>query len=198
MTERRAKKDGGIARAFLKYRDVLTGALLRLSVQPSDVDDILQEALARALEADGKDEIRHPKSYLFQIARNMVFREHQRRAREVQGEIDEAILESSDAPTDESVHYKQMLRAFWEAMETLPKAQRRAILLRRLYGLTQRQVAEKMGVSVSSVEKYFAQGMRQCQAVMKARGFELEGASGALRQARRHAAHTDRKDGSHE
>jgi DNA-directed RNA polymerase specialized sigma24 family protein len=38
-----------IVNAFLTYKEVLVRVLLRLSVQPADVDDILQESLVRAL-----------------------------------------------------------------------------------------------------------------------------------------------------
>lgn len=175
-TQKRSKmRDTGnrIVRAFLNYRDVLTAALLKLSVKPFDVDDILQESLARALEADEVERIKYPQSYLFMVSRNMVFREQQRRAREVQCQIDDAVFESSAAAADEEAHHKQMLQVFWEAIDSLPKAHQRAILLRRIYGLTQKEVAKKMGVSQSSVEKYFAQGIRRCQDIMAARGFQL-------------------------
>ena len=64
-----------------------------------------------------------------------------------------------------------MLEIFWEAMGSLPRNHQRAILLRRLYGLSHKEVARKLGVSVSSVEKYFAQGMKRCQDLMLRRGY---------------------------
>jgi DNA-directed RNA polymerase specialized sigma24 family protein len=76
-----------IVRAFLDYRDAIVRMLLRLSVRPEDVDDILQESLARAMEADRAGGVELPKSYLFAISRHMVFREQERRMREVQMEI---------------------------------------------------------------------------------------------------------------
>ncbi|MCG8440697.1 MAG: sigma-70 family RNA polymerase sigma factor [Caulobacterales bacterium] len=152
---------------------MLVKALLRMSVQPGDVDDILQEALARTLEADGKKALHFPKSYLFTVSRNMVFREQERSSREVQCEIDEALLASNAVPVDDEIYYKQMLQAFWDAVDSLPKNHKRAILLRRLYGFSQKDIAKKMGVSLSSVEKYFAQGIKRCQDVMSRRGFDM-------------------------
>ena len=166
-------KNNRIVRAFLNYRDVLTRVLLRLSVKPSDVDDILQEALARALEANQKQRIEYPKSYLFTISRNMVYRENQRQAREVQREINEATLDSYAPPIDEEVHYKNMLQVFGKALDSLPQTHRRAILLRKIYGLSQKEIAKKMDVSLSSVEKYFAQGIKRCQDVMRRQGYDI-------------------------
>ena len=170
MSKRKAK----ILTAFAEYRDVLVRCMLRLSVRPSDVDDILQESLARTLEATNSRDIDHPKSYLFTVSRNIVFRDQERCAREVQWEIDEAVLESSSSPADRELYYKQMLEVFWETLETLPISHRRAILLRRVYGFSHKQVAKKMDLSVSTVEKYFARGIKRCQDVMAGRGYGVE------------------------
>lgn len=160
-----------IVGTFLKYRDALIRALLRLSVRPEDVDDILQESLARAIEADQKSTIDLPKSYLFAVSRNLVFREQERRSREVLMEIDEAIIDSKTVDATEEAHSREMLDVFCEAMQTLPASHQRAIILRRVYGLSHREVATKMGVSLSSVEKYYAKGIRRCQQIMDKRGY---------------------------
>lgn len=169
-----ADSNSRIISAFLSYKNVLVRVLLRLRVQPADVDDILQESLARTLSADGETRLRFPKSYLYTVARNIAFAENERRSREVQCEIDEAILESDAAPADEVLHYKQMLSVFWDAMSTLPKTHQQAILLRRVYGLSHKEIARKMGVSISSVEKYFAQGIKRCQDILSGRGYGVE------------------------
>lgn len=176
------KTENRIVRAYLAYREVLVRVLLRMSVKPADVDDILQESLARTLHAENRAPLEYPKSYLYTVARNIVFEEKARRAREVQCEINEAILASDSAPVDEQLHHEKMLAIFWEAMSTLPRNHQRAILMRRIYGLSHKQVAKKMGVSISSVEKYFAQGIRRCEDLMSQRGYVLGQAGTAARQ----------------
>ncbi len=165
-----------IVAAFLGYKEVLVRVLLRMSVKPADVDDILQESLTRALRAESRGPLEHPKSYLYTVARNLVFEERERRGREVQYEINETVLASDSAPVDEELHHEKMLEIFWEAMGSLPRNHQRAILLRRLYGLSHKEVARKLGVSVSSVEKYFAQGMKRCQDLMSRRGYGFNNA----------------------
>ncbi|MGS2722739.1 RNA polymerase sigma factor [Porticoccus sp. GXU_MW_L64] len=168
-----AKKHNRILEAFYQYRDVLVRTLVRMSVAPADVDDILQETLARTIDADQTNSIEFPKSYLFSVSRNMVLREQKRKSREVLTSIDEAIADENAHESSDDLYYRQMLAVFWAAMDSLPQAQRRAIMLRRIYGLSQKEVAEKMNVSVSSVEKYFAQGIRRCQDTMKNKGFDV-------------------------
>lgn len=162
-----------IVAAFLGYKEVLVRVLLRMSVKPADVDDILQESVARALRAENRGPLEHPRSYLYTVVRNLVFEERERRAREVQYEINDAILASDSAPVDDELHHEKMLEIFWEAMGSLPRNHQRAILLRRLYGLSHKEVAGKLGVTVSSVEKYFAQGIRRCEDLMLRRGYSL-------------------------
>lgn len=171
-----------IVKAYLGYKQILVRVLLRMSVKPADVDDILQESLARTLRAETRGPLEHPRSYLYTVARNIVFEEKERRAREVQCEINDAILASDSAPIDEELHHEKMLDIFWEAMSTLPRNHQRAILLRRIYGLSHREVAKKMGVSISSVEKYFAQGIKRCEDLMSRRGYELEDAGVAAKR----------------
>ncbi len=91
-------------------------------------------------------------------------------------EIDETILEANAARIDEAVHYEQLLEVFCEAMGILRKAHQRAILLRRVYGLSHKEIAKKRkkGVSIRSVEKYFAPGIRRCQDIMSRRGYGVE------------------------
>ena len=164
-----------ITNVFLEHRDAIVRMILRLSVKPEDVDDILQESLLRVFEADEKKKIRRPKSYLFKVSRNMVFRRRERRSREVLSEIDEASIDSRSVPADRDLHYRRMHDAFWEALSTLPQPHQRAILLRRVYGFSQKEVAGKMGVSVSSVEKYIAHGIKTCRRAMRRGGYDALG-----------------------
>ncbi|MFC3052334.1 RNA polymerase sigma factor [Kordiimonas pumila] len=169
-----SKMHDSIIKTFLSYREVLVRTLLRMSVKPEDIDDILQETIVRAIAAHEKTPLVFPKSYLYTVSRNMVLEEHQRRSREIQGEIDEALQESEAPLADEVMQHKQTLAAFWEAMEGLPKTHQRAILLRRVYGFSHKEIAKKLGVSISSVEKYFAQGIKRCQDVMSGKGYGVE------------------------
>ena len=51
-----------------------------------------------------------------------------------------------------------------KAIQSLPERVRQIFTLRTAYGLTQRQIAERLGVSESTVEKQMAAGIRQCAA----------------------------------
>ena len=89
-------------------------------------------------------------------------------------EINDALMGVDDIPADVTLHYRQKFELFNEALRALPDKQRRAILLRKFYGLSHHEIAGKMHVSVSSVEKYIATGIAQCKRKLRSHGYEVE------------------------
>lgn len=138
----------------------------------SDVDDLVQESLARVLRIAESNSVRSPRALLFATARNLAV-DAVRRQRVVSFE---PITESTDpaalADTTDvvaSVIRRQELELLTLAIQSLPGRCRQILTLRTAYGLTPRQIAEQLSVSVSTVEKQMAQGIRACAAFFAAR-----------------------------
>jgi RNA polymerase sigma-70 factor (ECF subfamily) len=53
------------------------------------------------------------------------------------------------------------------AVRTLPVQCRRAFVLKKVYGLSRREIAEYMGLSESTVQKHIAKGMTMCAEYME-------------------------------
>jgi len=171
----REQGDNRILAAFVECRDGLVRNLLKMCVRAEDVDDILQTTFLRALESNRSRQIISPKNYLFVISRNLVFKSMTSRTEEIRSEIDDAIA-GADAPDAADVaHYRQKLKAYEEALNSLPARSRQAIILRKFFGLSYKDIARKIGVSVSSVEKYIAQGTLRCRDLMRVKGYYLDG-----------------------
>lgn len=162
----------------MQCRDALVRSILKMSVKPEDVDDILQETYLRVHAASQKKTIQSPKDYLFVVSRNLVLRGLTHRSRELQAVIDDAVHEASDSSLDAELHQQQKLQTLNEALEVLPDKSRQAILLRKVYGFSSVEIAKKMGVSKSSVDKYIASGISQCEALLNARGYDVGGGVG--------------------
>ena len=145
-----------------------------MRAKQEDVDDILQETYLRAMDADKKTDIRSRRGYLFTVSRNLVLEKLTADNREITMEINDAILEGDEVSEERRLHYRQKLDMFNEALRSLPEKKRRAILLRKFYGLSHREVAKKMGVSIPSVEKYISSGIKQCKRAASANGYEFE------------------------
>lgn len=165
-----------IISAFYACRDGLVRSLLKMSVQPTDVDDILQETVVRVLSVGKKRVIQSPKDYLFVVSRNLVLEKLSRQSREIATDVEEVQISSNEASAESSIIHKQKFEKFCEAVRELPDKQRHAILLRKLYGFSHDEIAAKMDVSVSSVEKYIANGIKHCRKIMLREGFDFEDA----------------------
>lgn len=128
-----------------------------------DLDDIVQESYAILAERERIDDILNPRAYLFQVAHSLVVR-NIRRARIVPilavedlGQVDWA----DDAATPEqSAMAHDDLREVAEVIASMPGQTREAFVLRRIRGLSQREIASQMGLSENTVEKHIVRGIR--------------------------------------
>lgn len=161
--------------AFQSCRDGLVRSIMKMSVEQQDVDDILQETFIRVLDSDAKQQIKSPKGYLFVVSRNLVLKKLMQQSKEIHTELDDALTEDDDENTVEKDLYQKLkFERFNKVLSSLPEKHRRAILLRKLYCLSHKEIAKKMDVSVSSIEKYIAQGLKQCKQSLCAQGYEVD------------------------
>lgn len=153
---------------FTALRARLTRLVLRIA-PPEEVEDIVQETYVRVCQIECTETIREPRSFLFRTAQNLAL-DHVRRAEtrltSSSDAIDEMDLGPDRAETDPT--YAQASSAeefgqFCEAVRRLPQQCRRAFVLKRVYGHSQREIAEIMGISENVVEKHLARGVRRCE-----------------------------------
>ena len=167
-------RDYRILKAYLSCRDALVRSVLKMCVRQQDVDDILHETYLRVLNANKKTAIKSPQDYLFVVSRNLVIKKLSRRSREISMEINDALVGAEESSTDRTLHYQQKFEILNDALGKLPEKKRRAILLRKFYGLSHTEIAGKMNVSVSSVEKYISSGLKQCKQLLISHGYHFD------------------------
>lgn len=151
-----------LAQHVVPHERVIRAWLVRRT-RDLDIDDIIQEMYARLASLEDVENIRNPRQYATQaaisIALNMV-----RHARVVPmnplAEYVEVEFASSEPSPERAVDAREELRELESTLKALPEACRNAFLLRRVEGLSQREVAEKLGISVKTVEKYMARSVR--------------------------------------
>ena len=160
--------------AFQSCKDGLVRSIMKMSVEQQDVDDILQETFVRVLNSDIKQQISSPKGYLFVVSRNLVLKKLIQQSKEIHTELDDALIEDDvDNTVEKELYQKLKFERFSKVLSSLPEKNRRAILLRKLYCLSHKEIAKKMNVSVSSVEKYIVKGLKQCKQSLYIQGYEI-------------------------
>lgn len=133
----------------------------------------MQEAYVRVCQVEEQSGIRSPRSYLFRTVRNLAL-DHVKRAesRLTDSVADDDPASSRDAArlvdeTFEAVASNEEFALFCDAVRHLPVQCRRAFVLKKVYGYTQREIAEELGISDSTVEKHIALGMKRCTYFME-------------------------------
>src|SRR3546814_1338682 len=132
---------------------------MRISDWSSDVCsfDLVQEAYAVLVELPDVAHIREPRAYLFTTARSVVL-QHVRRSRivaiEAVAEIDRLDIEHDERSPDRHAMAGQELRRIGALIAALPAKCREAFVLRKVQGLSQREIAGRMRISENTVEKH--------------------------------------------
>lgn len=129
------------------------------------VDDVVQEAFLRVLRARDMGELQSPKAFLFAIARNLALDQLRRHQVSRTGSLVEADLSNvldDHASIPETVAREQERALLTEAIQALPERCRQVMTLRMVYGLTQRVIGEKLGISDRTVAAQLAIGTKKC------------------------------------
>lgn len=136
--------------------------LRRSRVPDNDADDLIQEAYCRMAALDATDHITHPASYFFQIVRNLLL-EQLRRAKVVRFETAielDSMAGGEDLSPERIVAGRRELARVQGLIAGLPDRCRRVFELRKLHGVSQREIARMLGVSESVVENDGVKGLR--------------------------------------
>lgn len=154
---------------FLANRGLIAAVLKRYMLSQIDVDDLTQETVLRALEAEKRTDIREPKKFLVGIAKNVARSEIERQSKTVSGVLEEVAPQSyaSDEPSVESiVDFRRRMEVFVQSVGDLPPQCQKVFMLKYLYGASHKEIAAKLGIAISTVEKHVALGLRRCRQYM--------------------------------
>jgi RNA polymerase sigma-70 factor (ECF subfamily) len=131
----------------------------------ADPDNLVQESLTRVWQARETGTVRSPKALLYTTARNLALDELRRR----QIVSFEPVTELADLPVYEdrptaadTAAKNQELEILTKAIQSLPDRCRQVLTLRKIYGLSQKEIAAQLGIAEHTVEAQIATGMRKC------------------------------------
>ena len=167
----------------------------RNSARPDEADDVLHDVYERALVGASRSLPDHTRSYVFTVARNLLIT-RARRAKIISfdlfAEMDQLAQsqwELADRLTPERhATGRQELQRAIEGMDNLPPRCREVLRLRKIEGLSTREVADRLGVSISAVEQQLTLGMRALANFML-------GGSGQIERHARTPASRERSNG---
>lgn len=136
---------------YLRARDRLAGQLAALTGDPAEAGDHVQEAFVRAWTrwsyVSGLDD---PEGWVRRVAYNLAVSRWRRARRTVLGR-----------GPDTAVEWDDEQREIVAALAGLPRAQREAIVLHHLVGLSVAEVSGELGAPEGTVKSWLSRGRRQ-------------------------------------
>jgi len=157
-----ADAEAWFVREVLPLEAALMHFLRRSWRNKSDIDDLCQDIYVRVYEA-ACDQIPHPaKPFVFATARNLLIdrarREHVVSIDTV-ADLDVLGVAADEPGADRAVIAREELRKLQAALDHLPDAYREALLMKKVEGLSRREIAQRMGVGEETVKQNIANAM---------------------------------------
>ena len=157
------------------YGSSLERFLSRKLDNPADAAEVAQEAFLRIYRLKQPEKLDNARAFLFQVASNLAVDQLRHRSlhyRFLKSEESQAVDTEASEPLAGAASPEQILNAreklarIYEAIDQLPAKCRQAFLLHRNSGMSYNEIARELDVSVSSVEKYILQALKQCRAAL--------------------------------
>jgi RNA polymerase sigma-70 factor (ECF subfamily) len=158
--------------ASLEFEGVLRACLYRYARNSADVDELLQETYTNLLAAGSvpnREEVRSIRAFALTVARNVALswlRHRQVVPIELVADLESLELLDERGQVEEIVNSHQELALLTAAVARLPNRCRQVFTLRKVYGLSQKEIAAQLGISENTVEQHLAKGMRLCSAAL--------------------------------
>ncbi|AGI23527.1 RNA polymerase sigma factor [Pseudomonas sp. MT3] len=165
-----------VSQVYRSFHGELLRFLRRQLNGSADAADLAQDAFAQWLKSSSRHDVEQPRAFLFQVARNLL-RDHWRRQHkaaevgepELGGEADLRPAAEGGEPVVQ-LERQRYLRRLSEALDSLPPRRREAFVLHKFEGLSQPEVARRMGISLSMVEKHVASALLHCKRHVQGEG----------------------------
>ncbi len=173
MSGRHQRLVAWVSTQVMPHEPAVRAWLKRSMVSTEDADDLIQEAYANLASLDAFEQIARPDGYFFQIVRNLLTSQI-RRARIVRiesvAEIDTLVTGSDDPSPERVTAAKRELEMVQRVIAGLPDRCRRIFEMRKIEGLSQREIADRLKVTESIVENDGVKGMRLIMQAMRETG----------------------------
>ncbi|EHK65790.1 sigma-70 family RNA polymerase sigma factor [Achromobacter arsenitoxydans] len=158
-----------LTRIYAEDRPWLLGRLYTRLRNVEDAEDVAGDTFVQLIQTPRLASVREPRALIITIAKRLVWKLWRRR------ELEAAWLESlfdkgeqlAPSPQEQLV-ILQTLQQVDQMLDGLSAKARAAFLYSQLDGLTHKEIAAALGVSVSMVRQYIAQALQRCYALADA------------------------------
>jgi len=136
-----------------------------------NIDDVVQEAFIRVLRAREQGTLQSPKSFLFATARNLALDTVRHSSVAMTRYLpyeDLSEFEDAGMGVPEIVARNQELEIMTRAIQSMPDRCRQVFTLKKVYGMSPKNIAAELGISVNTVWAQFKIGLKRFTQYMDA------------------------------
>jgi RNA polymerase sigma-70 factor (ECF subfamily) len=165
--------EDALGQLYDRFGKVAYGLAFRVLQDPALAEDAVQEAFLQAWRGAGAYDPERAKAstwlltFVHRRAVDLVRREERRRTVPI-----DPVPEPSGSGADEEVVARSRREIVQDALRRLPTEQREAIELAYYGGLTQSELAEKLGQPLGTIKSRMFTGLQRLQALLAEAGFE--------------------------
>jgi RNA polymerase sigma factor (sigma-70 family) len=138
-----------------------------------DFDDLVQESYLRVWRRQLDRPIASARAFLFKVARNLALDAlRHERASPIERVTDFPVSDViDDGPgVVETVCTNQEVELLFQAIQKLPARCRQIVIMRKIQGLAQKEIALRLGISESTVQVQASRGLQRCEEFLRERG----------------------------
>lgn len=183
MSPERGRRVAWVATSILPFEPGVRAWLARSGFPTDQADDFIQEAYCKLSALASVEHIKRPDAYFFQTVRSLVA-DSLRHARVIRiesvTEIDLLPVYSDEPSPEQALSARQELAQVLGLIAALPGRCREVLALRKIDGMSQKDIATRLGITETMVENDVVKGMRIISTALKS-GNGSENASRRLR-----------------
>src|SRR5215469_331577 len=161
-------------RVWEEFHTPLQQFIRRRISDEETAEDVLQDVFLKIHQhMDALKDVRKLESWIYQITRNVIIDAYRSRRQEATLESAEALDLPEELPDDDIV--SELLPSVRAMVRNLPELDRQALVLTEYQGLTQKELAERLGLSLSGAKSRVQRAREKLkQQLLECCHFELD------------------------
>ena len=151
------EKQAGLEQLYNAFRLPLSRYFARRVRNESEIEDLVQETFERLIKRGDVDQLAHQGGYVFKTAASVFtdrLRSRRTRYADAHDQFDEGGHGDVDFSPEHVLLERERLARATAALLELPPRTRTVFVLRRLEGMKYLEIARRLGISVSALEKH--------------------------------------------
>ena len=156
-----------VTQLFQKYHQDLYGYLVhRLRGNTVEAADIAQETYLRLLRMKDTDIIEQPHAYLYKVASHVIrelglkeLKHNNLPTRLSEYHLEDQAIDSPEKHLQTQIEVEQLENI----MNKMPPIYKSVLLLRKQHGLSHKEIAKKLNISIHTVKKYMYRALSWCR-----------------------------------